>query len=326
MTRRLACAVVTALLLASPPLLGAQIGPRGDSIRAARRDSAAARLARFEARRESLPFDIEQRIARSGATAGVYYADLREGRTAEFNADARFHAASTMKVAVMLQVYRDVDAGRLALRQRIPVVNSFRSLVGDTLYELSAADDSDSSLYARVGQAVELERLLELMIQVSSNLATNILIAQVGAERVQQTLAELGIDSMRVLRGVEDGPAYRAGLNNTVTARSLGQLFAAIADGRAASAVSCGHMLRVLLGQQDRTAIRAGLPRRTRVAHKTGYITALRHDGGIVYHDDQPRYVLVALTRGLADQNDADALIADIARLTYDATIPPSSR
>lgn len=325
MPRRLAPAIAAALLLAPAAGLQGQIAPRGDSIRAARRDSAAE-LARFHARQASLASDIERRIAQSGATVGLYYADLREDRTVALNADARFHAASTMKVAVMVQVFRDVDEGRLALNQRIAVDNRFRSLVGDTIYELSAGDDSDSTLYRRVGQTVPLADLVELMIQVSSNLATNILIEQVGADRVQRTLSELGLDSMQVRRGVEDGPAYRAGLNNTVTARALGLLFAAIADGRAASPPACGRMLRILLEQRFRDAIPAGLPRGTRVAHKTGTITALHHDGGIVYQDGRPRYVLVVLTRGLAEQRASAALIADLAGLAHSATIPPPSR
>lgn len=290
----------------------------------ARRDSIrAARQAWYE-HRDSLAQWLAQRIdSGSGATVGLYYADLSSGQVVAINADARFHAASTMKVPVMVQVFRDVDAGRLSLSQRIPVTNSFRSLVGDSAYALSATDDSDSSLYDRVGQSVALEELVELMIQRSSNLATNILIQQVGAERVQQTMAELGVDSLRVLRGVEDGPAYRAGLNNTVTARALGQLFEAIADGRAASPVSCGRMLRVLLGQRFREGIPAGLPRRTKVAHKTGFITALYHDAGIVYQDDRPQFVLVVLTRGIPDPHASAALVADLARYAWNATIAP---
>jgi beta-lactamase class A len=122
---------------------------------------------------------------------------------------------------------------------------------------------------------------------------------------------------------VEDGPAFRAGLNNSVTARSLGALLHAIADGRAASAVSCGHMLRILLAQRFRSAIPAGLPRRTRVAHKTGWITALHHDAAIVYLANRPRYVLVVLTRGVASLQESAALIADLTRIIHEDRFPP---
>lgn len=267
---------------------------------------------------------LEQRIAASpGASAGVYFRDLVDPDSAGVGADLRFHAASTMKIAVMVQVFRDIDAGRLTPRQQVPVVNRFRSLVGDTAFALDPADDSDSSLYRRVGRTAPLDDLVELMITVSSNLATNILIDLVEPGRVQQTLRELGIDSLIVRRGVEDGPAYRAGLNNTTTARALGQLLAAIVDGRAASPPSCGEMLHVLLEQKFRSAIPAGLPRGTRVAHKTGWITGLHHDAAVVYVRNRPRYVLVVLTRGLADDSAATALIADLARIVHERLFPP---
>jgi beta-lactamase class A len=267
---------------------------------------------------QSLRAELERRIAAvSGATVGVFVLNLAQPETLALGADLRFHAASTMKVAVMVQVFRDIDAGRLRLRQPVPVTATFRSLIGDSAYTLSMADDSDSSLYRRVGQTASVAQLVELMITVSSNLATNVLIDLVGAARVQQTLRELGVDSMTVLRGVEDGPAYRAGLNNTTTARALGQLLAAIADGRAASAPSCGAMLRVLLRQRFGDAIPAGLPRGTRVAHKTGWITALHHDAGIVYVRNRPHYVIALLTRGIPEASRSAALMAELAGLIH---------
>jgi beta-lactamase class A len=173
-----------------------------------------------------------------------------------------------------------------------------------------------------LGRPVRIRELVHRMITVSSNVATNLLVDRVRAPRIQATLRELGADSMTVLRGVEDGPAYRAGLNNTTTARALGQLLAAIADGRAASAASCGAMLEVLLDQRFRDGIPAGLPPSTRVAHKTGEITALHHDAGIVYLRGRPRYVLVVLTRGLAERTASAALIADVARLVHARAVP----
>lgn len=271
----------------------------------------------------SLAAALEARIAGSGATVGLYFRNLLQPDSVLISPDLMFHAASTMKVAVMVQVFRDVDAGRITLDQRLPVVTSFRSLVGDSAFTLDPADDSDSSLYLKAGDAVKVRDLVELMITVSSNLATNILIDRVGASRVQATLRELGVDSLRVRRGVEDGPAFRAGLNNTTTARALGQLLGSLVDGRAAGASSCGTMLGVLLRQRFNTAIPAGLPRRTRVAHKTGDITALLHDAAIVYVNDRPSYVLVVLTRGIPDHAVAAALIADLTRIIHTHLYPP---
>lgn len=286
-----------------------------------------AAAAPLRAQDSSLSAQLERRIAAApGAVVGVYFRDLTAPDSAAAGADIRFHAASTMKVAVMVQVFRDIDEGRLSLRQRLPVVTGFRSLVGDTAYTLSMADDSDSSLYRRVGETATVRDLLELMITVSSNLATNILIEQVGAARIMASLRDLGIDSMTVLRGVEDGPAYRAGRNNTTTARALGQLLAAIADGRAASPPSCGEMLKILLEQRFRSGIPAGLPRGTRVAHKTGWLISVNHDAAIVYVRNRPRYVLVVLTRGMAAPEESDRLIADLTRIVHERLFPPERR
>src|SRR4051812_22531334 len=211
---------------------------------------------------DSLRVALEQRIARDAdATVGLYFRDLGGAHDSiAINPDLRFHAASTMKVPVMIQVYRDADSHPGGLREKIRVTNSFHSLADSSVYTLSESDDSDSSLYRRVGQDVTVRDLVELMITRSSNLATNILIDRVGAARVQATLHQLGADSVRVLRGVEDNVAYRAGLNNTTTARGLGVVLASLAGATAASAQSCGEMLEILMRQHFNESIPAGLP------------------------------------------------------------------
>ena len=265
---------------------------------------------------------VEARIAQAPARAvGVYYHNLTTGDSLTVGAATRFHAASTMKVPVMIQLFRDRDAGLLSLDDSVTVTNTFRSIVDSSPYQLSLADDSDSTLYKRIGQRVQIRELIELMETVSSNLATNLLIARVNPMRANATAHELGADSILVLRGVEDGKAYRAGLSNTTTARDLGVLFAAIAEGRAASAASCREMLEILGRQQFNEGIPAGLPAGTRVYHKTGWI------GEVVYHDaalvEAPpaagRYVLVVLTAGIQKDADAYALVRDVSRLVYES-------
>jgi beta-lactamase class A len=268
-------------------------------------------------RLESLRAAIEQRIARAPARAvGVYVRDLGTGDTLLVNADARFHAASTMKVPVMIQLFRDRDAGALSLDDSIPVTNTFRSIVDGSPYQLDRADDSDSSLYELVGRRLPIRRLIELMETVSSNLATNLLIDRVGATRANATAHALGADSILVLRGVEDGKAYRAGMNNTTTARDLGTLFTALAQDRAASPAACREMLEILGRQAFIEGIPAGLPPGTRVAHKTGWVGGVvYHDAGIVYPASGSPYVLVVLTGGIEQDSVAYALVADISRL-----------
>ena len=273
---------------------------------------------------ESARTAVEARIRASGAEAvGVYARDLERPDSLLSGAATRFHAASMMKVPVMIQVFRDLDARRLRLDQAIPVVNVFRSLVDGSPFSLGATDDSDSSLYGRVGGTATVRELVDLMITVSSNLATNILIDRVRAARAQATALSLGADSVQVRRGVEDSKAYRAGLNNTTTARDLGVLFSAIAERRAASAASCRAMLDVLGRQRFNAGIPAGLPPGTRVAHKTGWFTGTHHDGGIVTAANGRRYVLVVLTRGIQDEAASARLIADIAGLVHGAIAAP---
>ncbi|MGH7529789.1 MAG: serine hydrolase [Gemmatimonadales bacterium] len=265
---------------------------------------------------------IEARIAAAPArTVGVYYRDLTTGDSLALGAGLRLHAASTMKIPVMIQLFRDRDADLLSLDDSITVTNTFRSIVDSSPYRLDPADDSDSTLYARIGERVAIRDLIELMETVSSNLATNLLIARVDARRANATARALGADSILVLRGVEDGKAYRAGLNNTTTARDLGVLLAAIARGRAATPASSRDMLAILGRQHFNEGIPAGLPAGMRVYHKTGWV------GGLVYHDaaivERPagsRYVLVVLTGGIEQNADAYALVRDISRMIYEAT------
>lgn len=277
-------------------------------------------------RLDSLRTVVTARLAAAGdARIGFYFRSLVGSDSLVINGDERFHAASTMKVPVMIQVFRDVDAGRLQLRERIPVRNEFRSLADSSVFQLAVSDDSEHELYEKVGQEVELSELLELMITRSSNLATNILIDRVGAARIRSTLQLLGADSMRVLRGVEDGAAFRAGMNNTTTARGLAIVMGTIASADAASAQSCGEMMRILMRQKSRDGIPAGLPRRTRVANKTGEITNLHHDAAVVYHDSRARYILVILTSGLERTASAE-LMADLARLVHAYAVPQTIR
>src|SRR6266516_736995 len=166
----------------------------------------------------SLSAAIAARIAQTPARAvGVYYRDLTTGDSLTVGSDVRFHAASTMKIPVMIQLFRVRVAGLLSLDDSITVTNTFHSIVDSSPYQLDVSDDSDSSLYKRAGggQRASIRELIELMETVSSNLATNLLIAKVDAKRANATAHALGADSILVLRGVEDGKAYRAGLNNT---------------------------------------------------------------------------------------------------------------
>jgi len=278
----------------------------------------AAALAGCQAPQQSLSRQVDARIAASGAAAvGVYYRNLTRPDSLLHSADLRMHAASTMKVPVMIQVFRDVEAGRFGLDDSIAVRNAFHSIVDGSIYSLSPADDSDSTLYARVGGKASIRELVELMITYSSNFATNLLMELVKADRVTATMRQLGADSINVLRGVEDQRAYDAGLSNTATARDLGIVLAAIGEDRAASPASCREMKAILSRQHFNEGIPAGLPPGTWVAHKTGEITRIHHDAALVGVGDTLRYVLVVMVSGLDSRDSSAALIADLTRLVH---------
>ena len=273
----------------------------------------------LDTRMDSLAARVERRIATlPNALVGVAYHDLERGDTLYINADTSFHAASTMKVPVMIELFRAFDAGRLRPDQTIPLTNQFASIVDGSPYSLGAGGDSDSSLYAKVGSQVAIRELIDRMITRSSNLATNTVIALVDARNAQATARSLGARNIRVLRGVEDSKAYAAGQSNTTTARDLAVLLEAIETWRAASPASTEAMREILMRQEFNAEIPAGVPPGTRVAHKTGWITGVLHDAAIVYPEGRKPYVLVVLTSGIPDDEVARQLIVDISRLVWE--------
>jgi beta-lactamase class A len=258
--------------------------------------------------------EIERLIKASGADVAVAWRplDAKPGEEILINPDLQVHAASTMKVPVMIELFRQIEAGERTLDDTVMVTNQFTSIHDGTPYTLSATEDSDGEVYKAMGAPLSYRALVEAAITVSSNLATNILIEHLGAKNVQATVDKMKASGMQVLRGVEDQKAFDAGKNNTTTARGLLTLFEAIGKGQAVSSSSSAQMVDILKRQKFVEGIPAGLLPGTPVAHKTGSITRIRHDAGIVY-STRP-YVLVVLTRGIQDPKVADVLIASISR------------
>ncbi|HEV7763988.1 MAG TPA: serine hydrolase [Thermoanaerobaculia bacterium] len=269
---------------------------------------------------DTLGPDIDRILAQHpDQTIGVAYYDLDSGASLERNATTTFHAASTMKVPVMLGIFEAVTRGELRLDQPVMVRNEFTSILDGSLYALEAREDSDNELYEQVGNPLPLEELVRRMIVRSSNLATNLVIEKIGAPRVMTLMKKIGANDIRVLRGVEDDKAYHAGMNNTTTARDLMLILKALGEKRVVSHEASEKMLEILLAQEHNDGIPAGLPPGTRVAHKTGSITEIAHDAGLVLAPNGSRYVLVVLTRGFKENADADRVIAEISRAVWDS-------
>ena len=248
---------------------------------------------------------------------GISFYDYETTLQWAYNADAWFHAASTMKMAVLLGVYRQVERGELTLDAPVHVRNKFMSIVGEQLFVLDVGRDSDPELYKHLGRTMSVKQLAYQMITASSNFATNLLVDVVGVPTIQAALAELGIEGVTVLRGVEDQAAYDAGLNNLVTASGLLRMLRLIADGKAFSEEASRQMLEIMHDQQLKSGIPAGLPLPARVAHKTGNIATVHHDAGIVYLENRRPYVLVVLTR-FDQATPRGTAVAEVSRDIYE--------
>jgi beta-lactamase class A len=259
--------------------------------------------------------ELRAAIAASGAEVAVAFRTLDGRAEVLIDADKPFHAASTMKVPVMIELFRQVASGNLSLDTPLPIRNEFKSIVDGSPYSLSEGDDSDKAVYAEVGKTMTLRQLCDVMITVSSNFAANLLIEKLGVDNIRATVTKLGADGMHVLRGVEDQKAFDKGLNNTTTARGLLVLFDKLGHGTAVDPRADAQMIEILKRQAFNDAIPAGVPSRTMVAHKTGNITKINHDAGIVFAD-RP-YVLVLLVRGIQEQKDSAALMASLSRIVY---------
>jgi beta-lactamase class A len=219
-----------------------------------------------------------------------------------------------MKTPVMLEIFNQEKQGKFKISDSIIVQNEFESIVDKSKYSLSINDDSDDILYRKIGQKMTIHDLTYEMMTKSSNLATNILIDKVGAKDVMKLLRSLNIKENIVLRGVEDQKAFEAGLNNKTTPFGLMQIFEHIALTQPSNSL----MMEILFEQKFNEIIPAHLPKTVKVAHKTGSITGVQHDSGIVFLPDGRKYVLILLSKNLKNADDGVKTLAVISKLIYD--------
>ena len=253
----------------------------------------------------------------------VAYFNIDSGDTILIHANERFHAASTMKTPVMIEAFKQMKEKNLKLADSIEVYNQFYSIVDSSTYSLSPENDGDTLLYKYIGQKSTWENLIDLMITRSSNLATNILIQHLGAHNVTLSMRDLGAPDIQVLRGVEDVKAYNAGLSNTTTAYDLMRIYVKLARYEVIDSASSQAMIDVLLSQEFNSLIPAPLPADVKVAHKTGEITGVHHDSGIVMLPDGQWYVLIILSKNVLDMDKADEKMIEISRLVYEYVLHP---
>lgn len=248
----------------------------------------------------------------------VAYKNTGDDKTILINEHERFHAASTMKTPVMIEVFKQAEDGKFDIQDSITIKNVFTSIVDGSPFTMDVDEDSEKDLYTNLGKKTTIYQLTYDMITRSSNLATNILIDLVGAKNVTATMRELGADSINVLRGVEDTKAFEAGLSNTTTANDLLIIFKALASDTLISPKANEMMIDILEDQIHNDMFPVKLPPDTKIAHKTGWITGVHHDSGIIYMPDGEAAILVFLSKNAPDRKAVLDAGATIAKLIYD--------
>jgi beta-lactamase class A len=265
---------------------------------------------------------LTDRIRESGeaagaAAVGVALYDYEKALTFTHEGDRWFHAASTIKAPLLLAVYKLAEEGRIRLDDTLHVRNRFRSLTGG-IYRVSPTRDGDSEVHRRRGRSMRVRELARAMIVRSSNLATNLLLDYVGLEEARRVLKEARIEGIELRRGVEDTAAFEQGINNEVTAEGLARCFRLLCQEGFVRAETREQMVEILCAQEFNGMIPAQLPREARVAHKTGEISTVCHDAGIVFLPKRKPYVVAILTQWDEHIEKRQGCVAEISRALYE--------
>lgn len=270
-------------------------------------------------RTETLRSQVERIADKAGAErVAVAFHDYETETEWSYQGEEWFHAASTIKVPVLLGVFGAIEAGEFTLDSRVHVRNRFASAADGSLYRVESGRDANSEVHQAVGKTLRVRELARHMIATSSNLATNVLVDLVGTERIQETLRELCVEGVDFQRGVEDEKAWEAGISNRTTARGLLRLLRLVAEEEAFSPEASRSILEILHTQEFKRGIPAGLPKEARVAHKTGEISTVAHDAGIVFLPERKPYALVVLTEWSVEASGRSEAIASISRSVYE--------
>ena len=266
---------------------------------------------------------LRERIETIGKEAGalsvaVAYHDYETREDWDYRGDEWMHAASTIKVPILLGVFGAAHRGVLSVESRVHVRNRFISVADGQPFRVESGRDANSVVHQHLGKTMKVRELAYHMIVTSSNLATNLLIDLVGIDEVRAALEFLRVTGVKLERGVEDERAWEKDVNNMVTAKGLISVLRPIEEGTAFSVEASAHMLEILHDQEFRSGIPAGVPDSAKVANKTGEISTVAHDAAIVYLPERKPYAVVVLTeweRGSSSRSDT---IARVSRAVYE--------
>ena len=268
-------------------------------------------------KREMLRQRCEEIVSESKSVAyAVALHDYETGFRFAINSDRRFHAASTIKVALLLAVCRAIDEGQIRPDDTLHVRNRFQSVVDQSPFRIDAESDGYPQLHRLVGRTAKVSDLTEWMIVSSSNLATNLLLDYLTVDYALKVMRDAGVSGVELRRGVDDTKAHEKSLNNETTAQGVLDLFAVL-RGDFLSKASRDLAINILLQQRFKSMIPAPLPSHASVAHKTGEISTACHDAGIVYLPEREPYILVVLTEVASESNARREAIAKISAAVF---------
>lgn len=239
----------------------------------------------------------------SGAKVAVYFKDLSTQYDFGIDANEKIPSASLVKIPIMAAVYYLAKKGEISLDEELTYKKKYR------------CGGSGIIKNCRYGERFTIKQLVELMIVVSDNVATHMIIDRIGLKRFNEIFKNLGLKNTNLDRYVMDLRSRNNGVENYTTAKEIGTLLEKIYYGKLVSKQASLEMLEIMLKQEISDRIRKKLPSNVIVANKTGTMKNVFHDVGIVFTNNG-NFILCVLTEDL-DHKIAKQFIADIAYKMY---------
>jgi beta-lactamase class A len=231
---------------------------------------------------------------------GLAIVDLTDGRKYLLHENDVYPQASSIKICVLAELYRQAQQGKLKLTD---------------MYTVSAADlvqDSDimGGLTPGVTQ-ITLRDLATMMVAVSDNSATNVLIDRVGIDNVNAFLSSQGLRDTRLRRKMMDLKAAGEGRENISTPNEMAKLLQALYQGKILNKEMTDDFFKVLATHKD-SWIPRNLPDDLKIADKPGALEGVRNDSGVIFVDKRP-YILCVMTTYLRRERDGEEAISNIS-------------
>jgi beta-lactamase class A len=251
--------------------------------------------------------DVEKLIQTYGADVSVAFRTLDGTQELFIQADKPFRSSSAIKIAVMVELYAEAEAGELRLSDPLLVTSASEH---DDQARTPHTDAKDDPAYGSIGKTLTLRELCEEMIARRSLRAESLLIERLGAARIRNRLHELGADGVEIVSPLESNDGPNDSSRNTETARDLMVLLWALARGEAVSADASQEMIGMLARSIPYQGIAAGLPGSQDAAQGTAGFAENHQEAAIVYGPHS--FVIVIVIRDVQDRTASFALSAQI--------------